>query len=71
MLTQVGVNTGLISMAKVASNRAGTLGSLEDAHRCRMTHGVAVHHFFVQSGKLRVFLDDQVEIVPGQTAEQP
>ena len=70
MLAQVGVNAGLVGVAQIACDRARALGPFVDAHRCRMAHGMAVDHVFVESGKLGVFLDDYMEVVSGQSAKQ-
>ena len=70
MLAQVRVNAGLVSVAEIASDRARPLGPFEDTHRCRMAHGMAVDHLFMESGELGVLLDDHMEIMSGQAAEQ-
>src|SRR6266852_3058660 len=70
MLAEVGVNAGLVSVAEIARDRARPLGPFKDTHRGRMAHGMAMDHLLVESRQLGVFLDDYVEIVPGQSAEQ-
>lgn len=70
MLSQVGIDAGLICVAEIASDRARPLGPFEDTHRGRMAHGVAVDHFFVEPGQLGIFLDDDMEVVSGESAEQ-
>ena len=70
MLSEVGVDAGLVCVAEITRDRAGPLGTLEDTHRCRVAHGVAVDHFFVEPGQLGIFLDDDMEVVTGESAEQ-